>query len=163
MLNITIAIREASSLWSGSESHKTEGRQTLRPSPAPLDAVLRVWECLEPPDWKETLPPLGRTLVAKRMSQMGEQVMLQGSEANSSRKISTPKISPRPAQTAQHEARAPQLSWVERGSQKQQLPLLPGGCDPQAASSAYYSYPLVPVFGKAPSQIGLNSYQKTSF
>ena len=44
----------------------------------------------EPPDWKETLPLLGRTLVAKRMSWMGERVMLQGGESNSSRKISTP-------------------------------------------------------------------------
>lgn len=43
--------------------------------------------------------------------------------------------SPRPAQREQREAPAPQLGWVELGSQKQQLPLLLGGCDPQAASS----------------------------
>ena len=112
----------------------------------PRHAVLRVWECLEPPDWKETLPLLGRTLVAKRMSWMGERVMLQGGESNSSRKISTPTGRREVTQAGtkgRARGRAPQLSWVGRGSQKQQRPLLPGCRDLQATRNPGHSQHLI--------------------
>lgn len=102
---------------------------------------------LEPPDWKETLPLFGRTLVAKRMSRMGERVMLRGGESNSSRKISIPTGRREVTQAStKGRTQGPSPTAEVGGTREpeQQRPLLPGGCDPQAARDPGHSQHLIP-------------------
>lgn len=100
--------------------------------------------------------------------------MLQGGESNGSRKVATP-IGRRGEVTqagTKGTARGPSPpAWLggtrEPETAASSAPgwVWPAGSQQSRAqsafNSAYYSYPSVPVSGKAPSQTGLNIYQKT--